>query len=263
MEDGVERHVISRKSPKLLNPMKTQFKCIIAGICRSLAGGTRLAILLTVPWLAMPAGATVVAPGFNSGVIGFDYSFPEIGYAAYGPGPGAIGSAGDLWNSVSTIYYGGTQKGPLSLFNTDGAATSVQWYVTGGGGLSGADGGTYGRLFDVSTYIASANISGLTPNQSYNLYLYSVYWDEQMSVNGVNFTMPGVRGSVDTLTVGSDYDVHTVTADSSGTLTFVTVYAQFGTPYISSWQLTPAPEPPVLGLLAAGTAALLVRRRRN
>jgi hypothetical protein len=243
--------------------MKTQFNCIIAGICHSVAGGTRLAILLAVPWLAMPAGATVVAPGFNSGIINFDYSFPEIGYPAYGPGAGVIGSAGDLWNSVSTIYYAGTQKPPLSLYNMAGASTSVQYFVLGGGGVSGADGGTYGRLFDVSTYVSSATISGLTPNQSYNFYLYSVYWDEQMSINGVTFTMPGVRGSVDTLTAGSDYDVHTVTADSSGTLTFVPISAQFGTPYISSWQLTPAPEPPVLGLLAAGTAALLVRCRRT
>ena len=244
--------------------MKTKSNSIIGAACHSFAGRTRLAILFTVLWLATLASIRVSATGFNSGIIDFDYNFIEIGYPAYGPGAAAIGSAGDLWNTVSTTYYGGVQKGPLNLYNTDGTSTSVEWFLSGGGGLSGAIGGTYGRLFDVSTYISSATITGLTPNQQYNLYLFSVYWSEEISVNGIDFTTSGIHsGSVNSLTAGSQYDVHTVTADSSGTLAFVPISAQFGTPYISSWQLTPVPEPSVSGLLAVAATALLVRRRHN
>jgi hypothetical protein len=203
----------------------------------------------------------VSAAGFNSGIIDFDYNDTAFGFPAYGPGAAAIGSAGDLWDTVSAD---GQQNYPLNLYNTDGTSTSVIWSLSSGGGLGSHIGGSYGRLFDVSVAFRSATITGLTPNQQYNLYLYSAHWDEVISVNGTDFTTYGINsGSVNSLIAGSQYDVHTVTTDSSGTLAFVPISAQFGTPYISSWQLTPVPEPSALGLLAVGAAALLVRRRRK
>jgi hypothetical protein len=244
--------------------MKTKFKSLVRTVCHSFAGRTRLAILFTVLWLATLASTRVSAAGFNSGIIDFDHNFTEIGYPAYGPGAAAIGSAGDVWNSVSMTYYGGVPKDPLNLYNTDGTSTSVKWSLSSGGGLSDAIGGTYGRLFDVSVAFYSATITGLAPNQQYNLYLYSAYCDEVISVNGIDFTTYGIySGSVNSLTAGSQYDVHTVTADSSGTLAFVSISAQFGTPYISSWQLTPVPEPSTIslaGLVLLASAALQLTR---
>lgn len=221
------------------------------------AGRIRVEILLSTLWLVMFANSRVLANGFNSGIVDFNFNFSSSGYPAYGPGPAAIGSVGDLWNTASL----GQGLYMINLYTTDGGSTSLQWDVSSGGGQATAVGGTYGSLFDVNCAFASASISGLTPNQSYNLYLYSSVWDEVISVNGTEFTTYGVHSgtTVDTLIGGSNYDVHTVTADSAGTLSFNEVSAQFGTPYLSSWQLTPVPEPSVLALLIGSAAALLVR----
>ncbi|MGB8369442.1 MAG: hypothetical protein ACLPYZ_06805 [Limisphaerales bacterium] len=247
--------------------MKTKGKSIILVVCHLFAGRIRLAILFAVLWLATLAGIRVSAAGFNSGIIDFDSNFAADGYPAYGPGAAAIGSAGDLWNTVSVTYYGGTPKGPLNLYNTDGTSTSVEWSLSSGGGISDTIGGTYGSLFDTSVAFYSATITGLTPNEQYNLYLYSVCWDEVISVNGIDFTTYGIHsGSVNSLTAGSQYDVHTVTADSSGTLAFVPISAEFGTPYISSWQLTPVPEPSTIslaGLVLLASAALQLTRSQK
>ena len=238
--------------------MKTKFKSNGAPFVIHSPVELRLT-LFTVLWLATLASTRVPAAEFNSGIINFDHSDPEIGYPAYGPGPAAIGSAGDLWNTVSMTYYGGEPKGPLSLYNTNGTSTSVEWSLLSGGGISDPTiGGTYGRLFDVSVHFYSATITGLTPNQQFNLYLYSVLdWDEVISVNGVDFTTYGIHQSaiVNSLTAGSQYDVHTVTADSLGTLAFVPISAHFG-PYISSWQLTPVPEPSSITLALVGAIIL-------
>jgi hypothetical protein len=247
--------------------MKTQFQSTIFASCHSSAGRTRLVFLLTVLWLAMLASTKVSAAGFDSGIIDFDFNWNEIGYPAYGPGAAAIGSAGDLWNSVSIDYFAGQSPGPLNLYETDGSSTSVKWFNAVGGGIGATIGGIYGRLFDASAYMNSATITGLTPNQQYNLYLYSVYWDEVISVNGVDFTTYGIRyGNVNSLTAGSQYDVHTVTADPSGTLTFEAISAQFGTPYISSWQITPVPEPNTIslaGLVLLATTVFQLTRSRS
>jgi hypothetical protein len=104
---------------------------------------------------------------FDDGLVNFDYNWTDLGWSAYGPGPGAIGSAGDIWNTEQ-LY----PTGPLTLNKADGSACTVTWDQSGGGG--GATPhitGTYAKLFDVSCYFTSATISGLTPNRPYNLPL--------------------------------------------------------------------------------------------
>jgi hypothetical protein len=230
---------------------------------RSIVCQTRWTALFLVSCLAVLTAANVAKAGFDSGLIDFDFNWDEIGWTAYGPGAAAIGSSGDLWNSVSTYYFAGEQKEPISLYDVSGNPTSVKWFNLTGGGVGAGVGGTYGKLVDVSTYMNSATITGLTPNGQYSLYLYGVYWSEVISVNGVNFTVPGIRyGDINSLTIGNQYDVHTVTADSAGTLTFEMISAENGTPYISSWQITPVPEPGTLSLLGLGVLAAAVLRRR-
>ncbi len=225
-----------------------------------LSNGCGCKVALWVLGAALISETAHALPPFTTGIIGFDYSAAGLGFPAYTSGPGVIGSAGDLWNTQDI-----TDTSAINLMKNDGTLTSAVWHLSGGGGLASPNiNGTYARLLDVSTAISSASISGLTPGASYQLYLYSVYWDENIRVNGVDFFTQGIRfGTVNTLQQGTDYDVHTVIADPSGTLSFVPISAQFGTPYITSWQLTAAvPEPG--SLLIAGMLGLAwaVRRRR-
>src|SRR5436190_8455527 len=199
-------------------------------------------------------------PLFASGIIGFDYGEAGAGFPAYTTGPGAIGSVGDLWNTQDTA-----NTSAISLMKNDGTMTSAVWQLSGGGGTATPNiNGNYARLLDVSTWISSASISGLTPGASYYLYLYSVYSDENIRVNGVDFSTQGIRfGTVNTLQQGTDYDMHTVTADPTGTLSFVPISAQFGTPYITSWQLAAVPEPGALFVAGMFGLAWAARKRRH
>ncbi len=158
-----------------------------------------VALLLTALGMARASAQ------FSSGLIDFNYNFANYGYPGYSTGPGAIGAAGDLWNSVSTV-----DASPIDLETTGGNSTSVAWTISGGGGGSATPyiNGTYAGLLQVSTVVPSATLTGLTPNLPYDLYLYETYWGETFSVNGVDFTTPGIRyGTVNSLTDGSEYDV--------------------------------------------------------
>ncbi len=213
-------------------------------------------LLLVAGLLLACSSGTRALADFASGTIDFDCSQLAIGDAPYGPGPAAIGSPGDLWNTADI-----TTSAPLSLFDTHGNLTTVVWSIFGSGGVAAPLSGTYAKLVDVSTAVYSATISGLSPNQPYTLYLYSAYWDMVFAVNGVDFTTYGIRyGSVNSLVAGSEYDVHTVTADATGTLSFSSVSAQFGVPYVTSWQLTAVPEPGTCALGALSLVIALLRR---
>jgi hypothetical protein len=231
--------------------MKTLLKTQKACFCKFPTSLTAL--------LFSALGAASASAQFNSGLIDFNYNAPNYGFPGYTSGPGAIGSPGDQWNSVAWA-----SDNPVNLITTDGSLTSAIWTINGGGGLATPNlNGAYAGLLQASTAVYSATITGLTPNRQYDLYLYEAYWGWTYSVNGVDFTTPGVRyGTIDTLTDGNEYDVETVTADPAGTLTFTSVNAQFGTPYMTSWQLTPVPEPSVMALLTGGTALMLFGKRR-
>jgi hypothetical protein len=217
-------------------------------------------ITLFTAFLFFSLSAVGVSAQFNSGLIGLSTSAPAYGFFGYASGPGAIGSPGDMWNNapwgVSTS---------MSLVAADGSSTSVQWSLSSGGGVATHNVvGTYAGLLQASTSFYSGTISGLTPGSQYDLYLYEAYWGETITVNGVYFTTPGLNaGTVNTLVDGFEYDVETVVADPTGTLTFTPVTAQYGTPYITSWQLTPVPEPSLWALLGAGTVSLLFWRRMS
>src|SRR5215475_6388859 len=100
--------------------------------------------LVAIFGLLGPAPAFAAAP--FSGLINFDYSFTEAGYAPYGPGPGAIGNAGDLWNASDV----GNPTAPLSLIKSDGTPTTATWSVSTGGSAGGPVPGPYTWLFDIN-----------------------------------------------------------------------------------------------------------------
>lgn len=183
---------------------------------------------------------------FTSGIINYDQYCTACNYPPYGPGPGAIGLAGDLWNHGQL----GSPTLIPHLTRTDGSATSVGWTIVSGGGVSIALGGRYGWLFSEASLYYNASITGLTPNQQYDLYVFSTFYGNQVNVNGVTFSTPPIRGGPDTevMILGAQYDLHTVTANASGSLVF-------DGGYITAWQLTPVPEPSGISLawLALGT----------
>ena len=239
--------------------MHARPKCI-PGFIRAFTIRKGLATRFGILSVAMLACTKVSAVVSSSGLINFDYYQAEVGKFTYGPGAAAIGANGDLWNTASLL----NPYGPLSLFNAAGNMTGAKWSLAGSGGAGAALEGPYAGLVDISVTFTSASITGLIPNQSYDLYVYSVYWNQTISVNGVNFTTPGLNsGSVDTLTAGNQYAVHTVTADSSGALAFVPVASQYGNNFISSWQLTPVPEPSITSLVGLAWLAFVARQHKR
>jgi hypothetical protein len=197
---------------------------------------------------------TAFAAAPFAGLINFDCSFAEGGYAPYGPGPGAIGSAGDLWNAFDI----GNPTTPLSLTKSDGTLTTATWNISTGGGTGGPVPGPYTWLFDINASIYSASISGLIPGATYRLYIYAAYWSQDIRVNGVDFVTPATHQNAVTNLSGW-YAVHNVIADPSGTLAFVPYSVESGgNVSISSWQLTTVvPEPNCIVLVLLGTALAL------
>lgn len=185
---------------------------------------------------------------FYSGIIDFTYYYPPG--TPYGPGAAAIGSAGDLWNSAPV-------SGSLSpLITTTGAQTDVGWSIASGGGAGTFMGGTYGALFSSETYFDTASISGLTPNAPYNLYVYASEFPNAFSVNNVSYSTP-YHYDTSSLHDGTQYDVETVTANSSGQL----IFTSSGGSVITSWQLTPAPVPEPTAISLGGLVLFLARRQ--
>ena len=199
-------------------------------------------------------GTRALGGSFDSGIISFDYNWSAFGYVSYGPGPGAIGAIGDLWNSVSLDA---ADPRNVSLMTTDGKPTSVVWFAPSGGGSGEHFPGPYGRLFDVQDSCVSPAVRGLTPNQAYNLYLYDSESAQVTSVNGVTFsTPPATMVDIYWLGSGVHYDMHIVVADSSGTLSF-----KDGLTEITSWQLTPVHEPSLFALAGLSVSAIMMSRR--
>ncbi len=218
----------------------------------------RIAKLSLLTILCSAGNAAFATAGFYSGTIDFCYQFPDFGNLAYGPGPAAIGSAGDLWNSTYLL------TGLNTLFDTTGATTDVSWVFSTGIGYGYTLGGTYGRLFSSFNGFNTATITGLTPNEQYNLYLYgNSFYANSLTVNGVSFSVPLVVDA-STLNPGIQYDVETVRADSSGQLTFTPTGSLSS--FVSSWQLTPVPEPQSSSLLSVAAISLFgfsLRRKKH
>jgi hypothetical protein len=211
--------------------------------------------LVTIFAFLAPVPALAAAP--FAGLINFDYSSTETGYAPYGPGPGVIGSAGDLWNANDV----GNPATSMSLLKSDGTPTTVTWNVSSGGSIGEHVPGPYTWLFDIDASIYSASISGLTPGATYRLYLYSTYWSQDIRINGVDFVTPATHQNAVTNLTGW-YAVHDLVADPSGSLNFVPYSVESpGNPSITSWQLTTIiPEPNFTVLALLGTALALRRR---
>ncbi len=214
---------------------------------RGLARGIFITPLLLAFWIGVPGGPVLGQSSFTSGTVNFDYGWTTQGFTNYGPGAAAIGSAGDLWNTVDLTTFALS-----NLEAADGAATDLGWSITSGGGAAEPMSGTYGKLFDVRASFYTASITGLTPNQSYDLYLYASVYSSSVTVNGVNFATAGVGdfATVNSLNAGVEFDARVVTADQNGDL--VITPSPNSLSQLTAWQLTPVPEPDSVALAAVG-----------
>jgi hypothetical protein len=217
-----------------------------------------LAATLTAVFGLLSA-TTAHAVWAGPGRINFDFISSGKGpaFGVYGPGVGAIGNAGDLWNNANFL-----SSPANNLFDESGVATGVNFSFTSTEGFNLLAGtGTFANLISSSSYITSGTISGLVPGKSYDLYLYAG-GDSLLSytVNGVGFsTSTSITSPVNALVLGREYDVHNVTANGSGAL----LLSSTGTTKISAWQLTAVPEPSGLALAVISAMAWGTVRRRT
>jgi hypothetical protein len=215
--------------------------------------------LLLAFWIGVPGGLMLAQSSFTSGTVNFDFGWTTQGFSSYGPGSAVIGSAGDVWNAVDLTTFALS-----NLEATDGAATDLGWSITTGGGVAEPMSGTYGKLFDVRASFYTASITGLTPNQSYDLYLYAAVFSSSVTVNGVNFSTAGVGdfATVNSLNAGVEFAAHVVTADQNGDL--VITPSPNSLSQLTAWQLTTVPEPGSLALAAVGlTVGAFLRGQKN
>jgi hypothetical protein len=151
-----------------------------------------------------------------------------------------------------------------NLLTTAGTKTDVGWTVTSGGWSRGAMNGTYGNLVDVAVSCATAVISGLTPNGTYDLCLFGNQNPADIIVDGQYFVTRGVTNNfytINLLTHWVEYDLHQVTAVANGNLIFQE--PADAPSIVSAWQLEAVPEPTSFSLLALTCALVVCRKVSN
>jgi hypothetical protein len=132
------------------------------------------------------------------------------------------------------------------LTNNYGVATSVGInFSSSAGGAASSGGGTYANLFDSYANFTTSSqvdqITGLTPNAQYYLYVYSPN-TSTISVNGVLFSCTTAPRPENSLVLGIGYSENIVTADASGNLN-ISAPNGYPTGNLSAMQLTPVPPP--------------------
>jgi hypothetical protein len=222
---------------------------------------------------------------FESGLVDFQW-VGTSGSSTVGPtmtGAAVLGSSGDVWNQiVAESDQAATQVTDQKLYLTNGSTASgayisTPYYTSNTLALFGVIYGAVGsnpnnnlfgqQLLNYSTTSTApfATISGLNPNQEYNLYLYNesttgtgASTDTYDIVGSGSYT-PSITPAADTnYTLGANYTEVTLKPDSGGDITMAMNHGQ-----ISGFQLQAVPEPAALGLLAvAGAGVLLLARRR-
>lgn len=237
--------------------------------------------------LALAALALLLAAGgrARAGLINVDFNTSSS--PTY-KGAGVLGSAGDIWNGIG----GPSSATNLPLRDATGAATGVTLSYSGPGlSFFDAEGGATtvfnGTSFDalLRDYMvadkagaghAIVTLSGLTPNGTYSLILYSI-------ANAVGrdtaFTVGGLRKDViagpdQFLKEGENFAEFLATADASGNLAITVAAGNRDEGNLDGLQLTPftpppppaatVPEPSTLALLVLGLglALALTRSRR-
>jgi hypothetical protein len=206
-----------------------------------------------------------------------------------------LGSAGDTWNALSGFTYSsyptGGSGGPYSLVYANGSPSAVSVSsLTFNGSFASVEpnfpstsaftGTPWANLMGAYISVPSqtapgyVSLAGLEPSATYNLVLYSA--PNAGEVRSALFTVDGntlstaYNGTTSTLIQGVDYVEFTgVKSDAIGNLVITfsgTGSAQSGLSAegdFNGFQLEQVPEPGTFALAGAGTALLLLGRRRK
>ena len=248
---------------------------------RSLAGS-----LLTILSLALAQSAY---SAFTIGTIDVDFN-GSVTPSANATGAAAIGSVGDAWNILS-----GTPAGAQALNLITGVASSGVTLSLSGTFITGTSGGANGPNAALtqdflatgtngnSTKTGTITLAGLTPSQSYAIYLYngstSVGRITDFSVVGTSTVTGSINNMGGTLgppawtpaaaVVPANYLQLNATANVSGQLVinFMNRAAMMGSEGdLAGFQIRAIPEPSTYALVITGAAALLIvayRTRRR
>jgi len=217
------------------------------------------------------------------GAVSFGYSqLVDVAFVSdsYGytqaTGPAVIGSAGDQWNEIDGDPGSGSG---IALNDSLGNATSVQLSYSSISAIISANTSPTNPdqpLMHDYLYSDSAGIqvglSGLTPNQAYQLILFVSSDDASNgsravtgNANGVNFAATGDPQAGVFVNGGNYAGIASVAADASGNLAISVNEPASGNSDnevdVNGLQLQPVPEPASLTALAVG--ALFLRRRKR
>ncbi|HEX8312883.1 MAG TPA: PEP-CTERM sorting domain-containing protein [Chthoniobacteraceae bacterium] len=216
--------------------------------------------------ISCTAGAAIVNVDFNSTNNGGGATYSGLAAAPDQAGTNA------LWNGISNNTFGSiTGLGGTDLPDSTGAATDID--ITIGrqdGGFTGTGNNLLkDYLFLVPGQSSTFTLSGLSPQASYNVYIYSM---GDTAGQGGTFTYNGTSLSTSasplngtTFVAGNNYVVFTgVTSAEDGTAGFTWAGVSSNThSALNGIQIEIVPEPTSVALLGLGAVGLgLIRRRR-
>jgi hypothetical protein len=227
-------------------------------------------------WLLLPA--MVMALGAfsaraDSGLIDINFFTTVNGNGSAATGAAVIGSSNDVWNG----FDGGSDPGdgPLPLFDSASNATPVTLTYSSMGGVGPLNSNIQPNASLMTDYIfnntngaITLSLQNLTPNTTYDLYVYLSSNDAGGSDRAALVTANGVfanaTGDPQTSFIDDEnYLLLTPTSDGSGTINITEAPGAANSSQevdLNGIQLALVPEPCTLALLVAGSATLVAFR---
>jgi len=277
------------------------------GFLKIISGAASMAMLA---FAVSTVQAQLIDVNFIDDSINTDYGGGNSPAPAAMSGAAVVGSAGDIWNGLSGFNYSsyptGTTGGPYNLLYANGTTSGATLSLTASSGTYDANSVNWGNYspfswnsladeqantgYPATPYanlfasmivshtagvVDTVTLSGLAPDGSYNLYVYSAgdlnlasgatpgQRTSTFSVNGITQTCVWTSG-VSTLVNGVDYLEFNAVADGSGMLVINYGNSANGDETdFNGLQLQSVPEPGTFAMIGAAMTFFLVGRRNR